>query len=153
MREFTTSAKAASDDADDKVFPFMLDGVEYNPRMASENRLVVLSTQMSARKASNAQKLAAIMGLCEAVFPPDEWATLQERLADDDDPFGLDGLSDIIEGLLEDFAGVGPTGSPNGSSPPPPTAGSSSTAGRKRAASTPSRSPSMRTSRSSGTGS
>lgn len=70
---------------------------------------MVLGTRMTARHADVASKITAFMEFGAASIRPPGWDLLTDRLADDDDPFDFDQLSDVFAYVLEQWT-ADPTG-------------------------------------------
>ena len=108
MREFITSAKAkeAEVDEDKRDTPFTIDGEEFVARRPGDTKMIVLGTQMTARRSDQAARLGAFMEFGQAVIVAPGWERLTDRLADDEDPFDLEQLSNVFVWLMEEWGGA-----------------------------------------------
>lgn len=139
MREFATAVAAVETDediraeegwVDFKVTEQDADGkvvrtVKCAARRPTSGQVAYLTTALH-RKASQEKQIAGAVNFCMAIMDHDTADYLSDRLLDSQDPFELEDIQKIIEGLLEEWSGKA-SEQPSGSSATPEPSGSTST--------------------------
>lgn len=124
MREFTSGTRRSAEPKQPDI-EFTLDGETYIARMPKPAVFAYL-TAASARGATTADQIKAVLDFIEAVLEPDSRARFRSRLLDPEDELELEDGIDLLRYLQEEWSGR-PTGSSTDSSDGRATTGPSST--------------------------
>lgn len=112
MREFVTAARRIEDeDADEKGYPFKIDGVDCIAYPPEPGQLAVLLASTS-RHSSQQDQIAGMINFFVQVLDQPTHTWVVGRLLDRKDPFGLEQVQDIMEWLIAEWSGR-PTESPS----------------------------------------
>jgi hypothetical protein len=123
MREFVTAVTAA--DEASEWLEFKVDGVECKATRPTPAQVAYLTAALHKRAAIETQ-IAGAINFCMAIMDNDTSAYLSDKLLDSADPFDLENLQEIIQWLMEEWAGR-PTQPSSDSSPTEDGSGSTST--------------------------
>lgn len=99
---FTTADKPVDDAGGERELPFELDGETYTiirPRKLDE--VLAQLIEAGARRATTADALYAGQRFLQRVIAPESLERLQRRLDDDEDPFRLEDLFEILERIVQ----------------------------------------------------
>lgn len=112
---FTTATKEQPPEKadDDRRIPFKVDGEVYyarRPRKLAE--VMTMVSRAAARRASLPDQMWAVLDFLDKVIEPESARLLMDRYDDDDDPFGVEDLLQIMERLVTRLAQDGTTGRP-----------------------------------------
>jgi hypothetical protein len=124
VREFITAVEASEEETEGWT-EFKVDGTDCKAMRPSPAQVAYLTASMHKR-APIQQQVAGAINFCMAIMDEETASYLSERLLDNGDKFGLAQVQDIIEGLIEDWAGR-PTEPSSDSVPTEPSTGSTST--------------------------
>jgi hypothetical protein len=102
-REFTTAARKASED-DDKAIEFLVDGVTMHAYRPEPGQLAVMMASF-ASYSTVIEKTAGIINFFVGVLDEESHQILVGRLLDRTDPFDLEQVEEIMEWMVEEWAG------------------------------------------------
>lgn len=121
MREYVTAVQeAAQDEADVKGYPFKVDGKVLTCFKPSESQFAIFVAQ-TGRHSSTMDKIAGVIDFFVNVLDRPSHEYLVGRLMDREDPFGLDDVENIIQGMIEDWSGNPTEPSSDSTESPQPT--------------------------------
>lgn len=127
MREFTTAvAEIEAEDHDDRWIEFSVDGILCRARRQPQDGQVAVLMATTGRHSSQQERIAGLINFFVGVLDEDSHSYIVNRLLDGGDQFGLANVEEILEGLMEDWAGR-PTKQSSGSTTSPKDTGRSST--------------------------
>src|SRR6187399_1152863 len=103
MREFITAAAEAAGE-DDDVIEVPLDGAVYRAYKPTDGQFAfVMAT--SGKFASDEEQAAGQINFFISLFEEEDQQILARRLLDRKDPFGMEMVGQIMEGLIEEWSG------------------------------------------------
>ena len=142
MREFSTAARRSAPLALEGSEPieFTVDGDKYTAYPPTPGQFMLLMSAQ-AKGRDEVESVASIIDFLDGILDENAQADFRRRLMDRDDPFDFDTVTQIMEGLIEEWS-ARPTQSPSASSSSPANGGRKSTARRPSRASTSRTSPS-----------
>lgn len=128
MREFTTQARAieAETTEEQEALDFKIDGHPCKAYPPGTGQLAVMIA-MTNKNASTEEAIAGIVNFFVSLLDDDSRNHVINRLLDRRDPFGIENIQEIMQGMTEDWS-ARPTQLSSGSASSPPTTGPSSTA-------------------------
>lgn len=117
IKEFTTAVAQAekAEGAEDEGIEFDVDGVMCKCYHPGDGQLAYLMASMG-RHTSTQERVAGVVNFFVAVLDADSQQYVIGRLLDRGDPFGITEVQQIMEWMVEEWAGR-PTKSPSGSTP------------------------------------
>lgn len=127
MREFTTSAeKAKSAIEGAEPIEFKLDGSLYTAYPPTSGQFMLVMAAMGGAK-FKAEDIATYVDFLASLLDVDSMEAIRVRLMDRNDPLDFETISEIVNGLVEEWS-EHPTGSASASSTSPRPNGRRSTA-------------------------
>lgn len=106
MKQFTTAVreKTQESEGDDKPITFDVDGQTFTAYKPSDAQIAIITTK-TGRRASSADVAAAAIDFFWSVLDDKAARTVEDRLMDRKDDFGLDEVLDILFWLIEEWTG------------------------------------------------
>jgi hypothetical protein len=124
IKEFTTAAKEATGESEDPVV-FSIDEKTLRAYRPTEGQLAMLMMSL-ARHNSEATKIAGAIDFFVSIMDQESYTYLADRLQSRDNPIALEEITNVVQWLIEEWAGR-PTPSPSASTPSPNSDGQNST--------------------------
>lgn len=106
MKEFVTAvAEVVNGEEEDKGSIFFVDGRELTYYRPGDGQLAYLMAATSGRSSTNADKVAGLLNFFDAILDDDSSQYIGERLLSRTDKFGIDEVQEIMEWMVEQWAG------------------------------------------------
>jgi hypothetical protein len=124
IKEFTTAAKAAAKQDEDPL-EFSLDGQTLRAYRPTEGQFALLMAALS-RHTNESTKVAGAIDFFVSIMDQESYVYLADRLQSRENPIALDEITEIVQWIVEEWAGR-PTQPPSASTPSPSSDGLNST--------------------------
>jgi hypothetical protein len=123
IKEFNTAAKGAAGQTEDPL-EFSIDGKTLRAYRPTEGQMAMLMAALG-RHTTEATKVAGAIDFFVAIMDQESYNYLADRLMSRDDPIEIEEVSDIVQWIIEEWAGR-PMLSPSASTPSPNSDGQNS---------------------------